>query len=127
MTHEITVTKAVKSRNDLDRMHWTGRHKETKQWQELIAYEGFKGKVPRATTKMSVTIIAYRTARIRDDANLRGGCKPVLDALKRLGAIVDDSDTWIEDHYTQAISKQPKTTIILRELEADAEDTKDTK
>jgi hypothetical protein len=33
---------------------------------------------------------------IRDDDNLTGSCKPVLDALKRIGLIRDDRRTWCD-------------------------------
>lgn len=119
MIHEITISKQVRSRNELDKMHWSTRHRETKDWEMLIRLEGFKGKVPKATTRMGITILSYRKARIKDDANLRGGCKPIIDALKRLGAIVEDSDEWIDDEYVQAVDRNPRTVIRLTTKEAE--------
>lgn len=116
-SYQIVVDKLVLSRNELDKMHWATRHKETRDWEQQIKFIGFKGRVPKAATKMHVVITAYRPRLISDDANLRGGCKPLFDALKRLGAIVDDSDKWIRDEYEQVMDPEAKTVIRLSKMD----------
>jgi Holliday junction resolvase RusA-like endonuclease len=47
------------------------------------------------TYRMRVRITIFHTGRYDPD-NLRGSQKPVLDALKNLGFIHDDSEKWIQ-------------------------------
>jgi hypothetical protein len=66
----------------------------------------------RAGEKREISITRH-SKRTLDFGNLVGGCKPLLDALKRAGLIVDDSPEWIKDGYTQEIGK-PKTEVVIQ-------------
>jgi hypothetical protein len=88
-------------------MHWHKRNRLKKQWRWAILCE--TNTVPRpATGKRAVTILSYRKRRITDHANLVGGAKLVVDAIRDAGLIVDDSDKWMVAAYKQELaSKSP--------------------
>jgi hypothetical protein len=67
--------------------------------------------------KVRVTVVRY-SAGVLDDANLRGGCKPLLDVLVDLGVLHDDSPRWVEDRYEQRLGKrgEKRTRIELEVL-----------
>jgi Holliday junction resolvase RusA-like endonuclease len=93
-------------------MHWSKRHRETKDWEKRIKYEGFSGSPPKHTTHVDLKIISNRKRKLDAD-NLVGGCKPVLDALKRLGVIVDDSPKWLDTLYEQHTGGDINTVIHI--------------
>jgi hypothetical protein len=63
--------------------------------------------------KMDVTIHVEHS-RLYDEDNLIAGCKPILDSLKSLCYIKDDSPAFIELKVTQAVSREKQTTIEVR-------------
>ena len=66
--------------------------------------------------KMRVQVSVYH-ARKYDLDNLWGSQKPVLDALKNIGLIRDDSEEWLQlDAPTQVIGKERKTVVTLEAL-----------
>lgn len=68
----------------------------------------------RARIRVQVTV--YHTKKYDRD-NLWGSQKPVLDALRNIGFIKDDSDDWIELLMPQqVIGKERKTVVTLEAL-----------
>ena len=59
--------------------------------------------------KRRVKIIAYRKRFISDHSNLVGGCKGLIDAIKRAGLLVDDSDQWMRAEYWQSKASESPT------------------
>jgi hypothetical protein len=56
--------------------------------------------------------------RDRDRGNLIGGMKPILDAIKLEGLIVDDSPEWLVDFYSQRRDELRSGLVItIEELE----------
>jgi hypothetical protein len=112
---DITVHLEVESQNVTDRMHWSKRAKFKKMWlSALVAYVGVRRS---PSVKKTVTIIAYRKRLITDIANLIGGCKIVVDAIRDAKLIKDDSDQWAHINYVQHLaSKGPagKPCTIIR-------------
>lgn len=47
-----------------------------------------------------ILIVTYHN-RFYDKDNHIGGCKPVIDALRKLGWIWDDSTAWLDAQYEQ--------------------------
>jgi len=107
----IEISVATLSRNQLDSMHWSNRSKYSKNWQSLI-YAAFKFKCPKASGKVFLKITGYRP-RLLDHDNFIGGCKGVLDAMKRLGIILDDSPDFIEVQYEQRKVKNAETKTVF--------------
>lgn len=64
-----------------------------------------------------VDIISYRKSFIKDDDNLYGGCKPVLDALVNNELIFDDRREYCLLHVHQIkVKKDERTVIIIRKF-----------
>ncbi len=51
--------------------------------------------------KKALVRITRYGSRMLDDDNFRGGAKPLVDALKDAGLIVDDSPKWMTAEYKQ--------------------------
>lgn len=66
--------------------HWAAKHREMKTWMLEIKAAGGK---QQAKGKMRVTITLHN-ARQYDSDNAWGACKPILDAMKAWGLIIDD-------------------------------------
>ncbi len=75
--------------------------------------------LPEATTKRRVHITREYGQRKRayDYGNLVGGCKPLLDAMSRVGLIVDDRPSMLADYYFQKKSSDgtDHITILIEE------------
>ena len=75
--------------------------------------------VPPAKCRRRVYLTRLMTKGERsfDRGNLIGGLKPMLDALKLEGAIVDDSEQWCDDRYAQDRHKfTPAILVALEDL-----------
>ena len=65
--------------------------------------------------KMKLNIVSYRKSFLDKD-NFIGGLKPLIDAIKELKLIYDDSPEFLDDDYKQKIEKKRKnqrTEIII--------------
>ena len=74
----------------------------------------------KGKTKRSVEIISHRLRLIRDDVNLRGGAKPLVDAMVGIRLLYDDSDKYLDENYSQvrtAKDEESFTEIIIMEGE----------
>lgn len=76
---------------------------------------------PRATGPRSMHIIAYRTQRCADIANLIGGAKSCIDGMVDAGLLLDDRDSLARITYEQQVAsksptKKKHTTIIVTDL-----------
>lgn len=129
MSLDITVNRELKSPNVWQGRHWRVKHRETVAWETEIAVEmltennrssliailylmnSFKPKRVCDEKRRVAVVRGVPSLRnfIRDDDNLRFSVKPLLDALKRLGLIHDDSRKWL-DHETptQEVSSDGK-------------------
>lgn len=109
IVHEFLIKREIPSQNKRDRRHWRIDHKETKDVESILRYAMRGNKMDEAKVKKIVTLISYRRQRITDVANLHGGAKGWVDAIKRAGLIVDDSDKWAEIKYEQFTLKHSPT------------------
>ena len=112
MRYVARIDRKILSRNELDKMHWSKRHREREQWAVAIRFEGFGGRVPQADGPMKINILSNRSRKLDYD-NLVGGCKPILDALKKLGAIVDDKPGMVDVTYSQQGASEIGTIIEM--------------
>ena len=100
--------------------HWWKLRNKTKQYTKELKNYGLILKVGKLEIKKKrrLKITRYST-RLLDYGNLVGGCKPLLDAIKLSGLIVDDSPKWIEDKYFQEKCQGgfERTEFIIEELE----------
>lgn len=74
--------------------------------------------IPRATKLRRVVITRLYAGRgqPRDRANIVGGCKPLMDAMHRVGLLVDDSEQYVQDFYRQMPSNESGVAISIEEL-----------
>lgn len=68
---------------------------------------------PRVPVRLIVTRIMPFGKGVRkyDNANLRGGLKPIIDAFKDAGYMVDDGDDWLTAEYRQVRPTPPPAMI----------------
>jgi hypothetical protein len=62
-----------------------------------------------------VTIVAIRTRKIKDYANLVGGCKGLVDAMVYNGILADDSEEMCQITYLQTTGKTTGVVISWEE------------
>lgn len=105
----LLLHKEVPSMNVRERMHWRAQRREVTAWELLIRAQRVPGTLPIATGKMAVHIHAYRRQRTRDEANLIGGCKGLIDGLVRAGLLVDDSRQWATFTYAEDVASKSPT------------------
>ena len=101
---EIEIPETILSRNRLDTMHWSKRYRYSQKWEALI-WRAFNCKPPRARGKVKLKITSLRPG-ILDHDNLVGGCKGIIDAMKRLGMLIDDTPSFVEVEYQQRKAKR---------------------
>jgi hypothetical protein len=101
MTWTITIPYLVPSQNVRERQHWRVQRRDIAT--VAIMLRGHGAKIPKATGRRLVTITSYRRQRIRDSANLVGGCKGLNDAMVRAELLVDDCDRFATFTYRQHI------------------------
>lgn len=110
--------------NRRERAHWTGRHTESKRVEQYVWAMSKAARIPKAggdRRAVHMEFVKPLTNRRPDDApNLQSRSKPVLDALVRLGYLVDDSPAWLEWHTpTETRSADgPRTVVTITEVPA---------
>lgn len=84
----------------------------------LVACSPRDSHSPGARVKRRVTLVRIIGPRQRafDRSNLIGGCKPVWDAMVRVGMLVDDTPLDLEDHYDQERGPQAGLRVLIEEL-----------
>ena len=91
MKDEIKIPFGVKSRNHIDKLHWSQKSELRSTYQLLIRNQMMLNKLDSAWAGESfdLEIIAY-VKRKYDYDNLVGGCKQLIDALCNEGFVWDD-------------------------------------
>lgn len=94
------------------KVNW--RYKRYRQtWQNMLAIKMGRPDHP-VDFKVFLRVTSVKKhSRKFDHSNLVGGAKPIPDALKRLGWIVDDSPAWLVDEYHQTKGDVAGTFIEL--------------
>jgi hypothetical protein len=108
----IDIPFGVPSMNTRERMHWRAQRREVAKATHLLCACGLA--VPRATGKRLVAIFSYRRQRCLDHANLVGGCKGLIDAMVRVGLLVDDRIELAYFTYDQAVLGAMPPDVLAR-------------
>ncbi len=95
----VFIPYKIRSENEFIYSHWRKYKKYKDAWYWILK-SIVRFRKPRVTDYQTIKIWSIRK-RILDYGNLVGGCKPVPDALIRLGWLVDDSPSWCKIHYDQ--------------------------
>jgi hypothetical protein len=111
----ITIPDVPPSLNKYLRMHWAVKKRLRQHWawalKVALARVGFSPAGER-TPKMSVNITIFLSRRF-DRENSWGGCKPIIDAMRDVGLIRNDSERWLDLGVAQTIG-EPHTVIEFR-------------
>jgi len=109
----MVIPMASPSLNQTQRMHWAELRKLAKTWQVHIFVRAFEVRAEPASSKRRV-VIERRGKRQLDKDNAYGGCKIIVDALKKEGLIVDDDSQNLDLEVTQAkLSKGDKPCTVI--------------
>lgn len=128
-TFTITIARPLESPNRTRGYHWRTRHRESQAWEQEIAsafptsgtrlgrislelrtepYQDRRGRWKQRTIRRRERrgVFVHRFVKsahrlIHDPDNLAYATKPLLDALKRLSLIYDDSAAWLDQTETR--------------------------
>jgi Holliday junction resolvase RusA-like endonuclease len=109
----IVIPTPLPSLNETQRMHRMAYHRLGKQW--ALAIKMLAPKLEPATGKRRV-VIERRSTRELDKDNAYGGAKVVVDALKKLGLILDDNSANLDLEVVQSkcgASERASTIITI--------------
>ncbi len=101
--------------NTRGRSGWAYRRYKGEFSEEMLAR---CTEVPQASEKRRVTFTRHydKAARRFDHDNLIAGMKPLRDVLTELGIIVNDSDKWLEAHYSQLRAPESGIIILIEDI-----------
>lgn len=113
----LEVPKASPSLNEINGRHWRHYREQKKLWEKEIwvakSQAGIYGMPMFKRAKVSIERYGLN---LLDVDNLTGGCKMIIDALRALGLIEDDSPAHIDLTVKQHCSKSPRTLISVQEV-----------
>ena len=118
----LLLSSIPPSANQLMRMHWAvkKRLRTTLQWELVRALHEIGHPLPPIAVnvkapKRRLLIIAYRPRRFDLD-NAYGGCKVLIDAMRDVGLIRNDSPKWLELRVEQVVEpKRCRTEIEVED------------
>ncbi len=97
------------------------------KWKESVAFMmrgqlNDRGIFYTAKPNHRVRVIVERhcSGAGLDDMNLRGGCKPLIDAMVDENILHNDTQTWLEDHYVAVAlerGEKKKTRVLISRSE----------
>jgi hypothetical protein len=114
----IVVQMPTPSLNETQRMHHFAYARLGKKWQMALALLALVQRATKATGKRRL-VIERRAKRELDKDNAYGGAKLVIDALKKLGLILDDDAANLDLEVTQAKcgkGEKPCTILTLEDV-----------
>ncbi|MFA5377884.1 MAG: hypothetical protein WC455_19195 [Dehalococcoidia bacterium] len=119
----ITLYTLTPSNNQLLSMHWGARRDLRKRFRGELYYllhrAGWEQPAKSEDVpKMRLTVQIFRSPRRFDSDNSTGGLKPMIDALRDIRAIRNDSPVWLElvTHAEQLAHDRPRVEITLEEV-----------
>jgi hypothetical protein len=112
----LTIPKASPSLNSTTRAHWRKYYDQKKLWRQLVWVAKIEAKIygEPMLEHFRITITRY-AGRLLDIDNLVGGVKPLVDSLKDLCLIVDDSPDRMALTVCQECSIDARTVIQIDE------------
>jgi len=114
----MTAWRLTPTNNDLLGLHWAARARLRDEWYYLVkvAAQEFDIPIQNRGERREVHIVSYRI-QLADEDNLKGGMKPVFDALVNGNYLSDDDPASIKQTIEQIEVKRRKdqrTRICLR-------------
>lgn len=108
---EIVIKRRTPAGNKSTFGHWRDYAKERDIWSVLI-----RAKLPpkqKPAHRVKILVTSYRV-NLQDRVNFEAGCKPIPDALVRLGYLRDDAIAWLDDTYRQIKSARAFECTVIR-------------
>ena len=90
--------KVTPSLNTFMRQHWRDQRKQTWIWLEYLTVFAREWDQDSIYKKVKIT---RRSTKLLDVDNLAGGCKCLIDALRKHGLIADDDPASVEITFAQ--------------------------
>jgi hypothetical protein len=116
----LTVARASPSLNEINGRHWSHYRQEKRAWLDLIWVAKLEAGIHGMPMFERAAVRIERFGRRSLDVdNLTGGCKMLIDSLRALGLIADDSPEHIHLTVTQHTSRTPRTVIQVEQLPLD--------
>lgn len=103
--------------NRLRILHWATRAKWTKAWREQTAWallqkkkewQGFTGRINLVITNFTISTM--------DRDNLYGSAKPIIDALRDVGLIKDDTEEYLNLEVKQEVVEKKERQRVEMEI-----------
>jgi len=122
---KLTLKSIPPSANVVMRMHWAQRKRlrSQLQWELTAALADMGRKLPpllygKTAPKRRVTVTVYRPRRLDPD---NAGPKILLDAMRDIGLIRNDSPRWLELVVEQKTEKcECRTEIFIEDMKEKA-------
>ena len=116
----LTIPGRLVPHGKLLRMYWRRRTKIKNNLLEEIWAETFDKVNHAEITKprrCRLNIMVYQPTRRFDKDNLYASCKLIIDALRRLSLIYNDSPKWLDLNVDQDLDhKNPRIEIEIEEI-----------
>ena len=112
--NSIRIEAVPPSLNKYLRMHWAVKKRLRHEFWLLLAERTNIDNRMSGPEKMRVQINVHSkgaTARRLDSENLWGGCKPLIDAMRDVGLIRNDSPRWLDLGVCEKREDGPFTVI----------------
>lgn len=121
---KIILDAVPPSFNSYDRLHWAQKKNLREQFGQLVMFalfeQGWRMPVDsKDVPRMSVRILICRPRRL-DRENLWASVKPVLDGMRDIRALRNDSEVWLDLDVKQEVSRIPRMEISIAECEPEA-------
>ncbi len=114
----LEIDAVPKSLNVKLRSHYLKNHRERLAWTNLIGYH-LKDRPEKPLSKVSISIVRH-AHRMLDYDGLVGSMKPIVDALKHLRIIIDDSwnvtGAWNVSQKFRPKAEGQRLEILVQEL-----------
>ena len=121
----IVIPSVMPSLNQQLRMHWADRMRLKDKCAEdidnALKASGYKVTEMIRPSRRKVTIISYRK-RLLDEDNNVGATKPLLDAVKDMGLIWDDSPKFCDLVTRQEKAGDVRTEIQIEVMKGEKDD-----
>ena len=97
--------------NQLLRTHWAARGRDLESWKfHILGEAGSRNKLAKRS-RVRLRIVVYRGRR-QDPDNAVGSVKPLVDALNRMGWMVDDTLEWLKLEVVELIDRKNQRTEV---------------
>lgn len=112
---QFIIPGTFPSLNVLLKWHWAKRARHRQEIERSIRFAtSCWHPPPRRKRRARVDLTIYQPYRRLDQDNAEGAMKPVIDSLRALGLIYQDSPDWLDKTIVQFVDrKNPRLEITI--------------